>query len=182
MLKKEIRKNILNQMKEVTSNYKLNADTWLRNQLFNYDKYENAENIGIVLSMPHEVNTYYIINYALEQGKRVYVPETNYQSKEMTFKQLYSLDDIETDEKGIHYSTSDSKCTNELDLVIVPGVAFRKDGYRIGYGGGFYDRFLSENPSPTVSLLYNFQLTHFEINDYDQPVDHLIIYNDESEA
>ena len=100
-----------------------------------------SSKISIVLSMLHEVNTYDIIETAIKMGKQIYVPHTDYNENHMTFKQLLSLNDISKDAKGINYSTSNTATTNELDLIIVPGVAFNKDGYRIGYGGGYYDRF-----------------------------------------
>ena len=106
-----------------------------------------------------------------------FVPETNYQQQEMTFKQLLSIEDIEKDGKGIYHSISPVGTTNKMDLIVVPGVAFDKLGYRIGYGGGYYDRFLSQHRSNTVSLLYDFQLAQFNIEPHDQPVEQLIIYH-----
>ena len=55
----------------------------------------------------------------------------------MTFKQLLDLNEIERDAKGIYHSISNTQTTDQLDLVVVPGVGFKSDGYRIGYGGGF---------------------------------------------
>lgn len=95
----------------------------------------------------------------------------------MTFKQLLDLNEIERDEKGIYHSISNTDTSNQLDLVVVPGVGFKSDGYRIGYGGGFYDRFLSKFKPNTISLLYDFQLIDFKPDEHDQPVDELIIYN-----
>ena len=89
--------------------------------------------------MTHEVDTYPIIETMLSDGKKVFVPNTNYKLKEMNFKQLLSLNRLEKDEKGLLYVNDDTEITDQLDL-IVPGVAFRDDGYRIGYGGGYYDK------------------------------------------
>ena len=97
----------------------------------------------------------------------------------MTFKRLLSLNEIEKDDKGIYHSISDSELTNYMDLLVVPGVAFEKSGYRIGYGGGYYDKFLNQYKTQTVSLLYDFQLTTFDKESFDQPVDQLIIYNND---
>lgn len=83
------------------------------------------------------------------------------------------------DDKGIYHSISDSELTNYMDLLVVPGVAFEKSGYRIGYGGGYYDKFLNQYKTQTVSLLYDFQLTTFDKESFDQPVDQLIIYNND---
>lgn len=127
--------------------------------------------------MTHEVDTYPIIETMLSDGKKVFVPNTNYKLKEMNFKQLLSLNRLEKDEKGLLYVNDDTEITDQLDLIVVPGVAFRDDGYRIGYGGGYYDRFLSDSNANTISLIYDLQLTQFEIESHDQPVEKLIIFN-----
>ena len=177
MSKKEIRKEILSQMKQLDKEHKLREDAWLKNQLINNTEYKNAKRIGIVLSMTHEVDTYPIIETMLSDGKKVFVPNTNYKLKEMNFKQLLSLNRLEKDEKGLLYVNDDTEITDQLDLIVVPGVAFRDDGYRIGYGGGYYDRFLSDSNANTISLIYDLQLTQFEIESHDQPVEKLIIFN-----
>ena len=68
----------------------------------------------------------------------------------------------------------------EIDLVIVPGVAFKKDGYRVGYGGGYYDRFLSKIPDvPTIAIAFSLQMVDDLPSDsFDIPVDY--IYTEES--
>lgn len=177
MRKKEIRSNILTIMKAFTDEDKVKADQWLKEQLFTSPSYQKARRIGIVLSMPHEVDTYKIIEDSLSKNKEIFVPNTDYSSHSMNFKELKDLSTLKKDEKGIYYVSENTEITDDLDLVVVPGVAFREDGYRIGYGGGYFDRFLSNSNASTLSLLYDFQLTHFEIESHDQPVDKLIIYN-----
>ncbi|MGO2109309.1 MAG: 5-formyltetrahydrofolate cyclo-ligase, partial [Staphylococcus equorum] len=82
---------------------------------------------------------------------------------------------IGPDDKGINHVEADTEISNQLDLLIVPGVVFNHSGYRIGYGGGYFDKFLSQNTQPTISLLYDFQLGDFEVESHDQPVEKLII-------
>ena len=72
-MSKEIRKEILSQMKQLDKEHKLRADAWLKNQLINNTEYKNAKRIGIVLSMTHEVDTYPIIETMLSDGKKVFV-------------------------------------------------------------------------------------------------------------
>lgn len=71
------------------------ADQWLANELFNTQAYQDAKSIGFVLSMPHEVDTYHLIESSIMNDKKVYVPETDYKNKRMSFKRLLSLNDIE---------------------------------------------------------------------------------------
>lgn len=176
MSKKQIRKATIEKLKGFDLQQKLKADQWLANRLLNTQVYQDAKSIGFVLSMPHEVDTYQLIKTAIDDNKKVYVPETDYINKYMTFKRLISVDEIEKDRKGIYHSVSNAELTNKMDLLVVPGVAFEKSGYRIGYGGGFYDKFLAQSKIKTISLLYDFQLTTFEKESFDQPVDQLIIY------
>ncbi|WP_306439838.1 5-formyltetrahydrofolate cyclo-ligase [Staphylococcus marylandisciuri] len=171
----QIRQLTLDQMKSLDYETKLSTDQILANRLFNSNLYHDARNIGIVLSMPHEIDTKPIIQQMLNSSKRVFVPETNYETKKMDFKLLPNLDGLGTDEKGIPCVIEDTLICNELDLLIVPGVAFNKEGYRIGYGGGFFDRFISQYKPKTISLVYDFQLKSFNHETHDQPVDSMII-------
>ncbi|MBO1197946.1 5-formyltetrahydrofolate cyclo-ligase [Staphylococcus simiae] len=176
MNKKEIRQQILQQLKDFKGTKKMQADKYLADQLFATAEYQYAHTIALVLSFNHEVNTFPIIEQALQDGKSVYVPEMDYKSRLMTFKEIDNINEIAKDKKGIYYTTSNGQTTNELDLIVVPGVGFQQNGYRIGYGGGYYDKFLSAFPTSTISLLYDFQLTTFDPESFDQVVDKLIIY------
>ena len=89
-------------MKQLDKEHKLRADAWLKNQLINNTEYKNAKRIGIVLSMTHEVDTYPIIETMLSDGKKVFVPNTNYKLKEMNFKQLLSLNRLEKMKKAYY--------------------------------------------------------------------------------
>lgn len=176
MTKKEIRQRILQQLKDFNGNIKIQADKYLANQLYATSDYQQAQSIALVISFNHEVNTFPIIEQALQDGKSVFVPEMDYERHLMTFKEIFNINDIAKDQKGIYYTTSNGPLTNDIDLVVVPGVGFQHDGYRIGYGGGYYDKFLSTFPTKTISLLYDFQLTTFKPASFDQKVDKLIIY------
>src|SRR5699024_6964630 len=176
MSKHKLRKETINKMKQFSDqDQKLSADQYLTQQLMNTSEYKSAYRIGVVLSMQHEVDTYPIISKILNDDKKVFVPETNYKNKTMSFKELDNLSNIASDDKGINYVTSNTEIINDLDLLIVTGVVFNNKGYRIGYGGGYFDKFLSQHLQPTISLIYDFQINDFEIEAHDQPVQKLII-------
>lgn len=176
MSKRTLRQKTINLMKQfMKQKNKQEADQYLSDHFFNTDEYRQSQRIGIVLSMPHEVNTYPIVQQMIEDGKTVFVPETNYQTKEMTFKHVDDLTHIAPDDKGINHVNTETEITNNLDLVVVPGVVFNNIGYRIGYGGGYFDKFLSNNKQTTISLLYDFQMNSFEPEAHDEPVEKIII-------
>ncbi|UXR68668.1 MULTISPECIES: 5-formyltetrahydrofolate cyclo-ligase [unclassified Staphylococcus] len=176
MSKKTIRQHILKEMKHLSSEQKKLADQWLFNELIEHELYQKATKIGIVLSMPHEVNTDPMIQHMLEDDKQVFVPSMNYKNKTMDFQQLTDLSIVDYDEKGIRYITEDTQIYNNLDLVIVPGVAFNEEGYRIGYGGGYFDRYLNTYDVQNISLIYDIQLCdNIPIESHDFRVEHLII-------
>lgn len=176
MTKKALRQNILQKMKMLQVEQKEKADHWLFEQLIAHPKYEQANSIGLVLSMPHEVATDPIIKHALKAEKAVYVPTTDYENKSMVFQQFTTFDQLAIDDKGIRYIQAESPINNDLDLVIVPGVVFNQEGYRIGYGGGFFDRYLSEYQPTNLSLVYDIQLNEIlSIEPHDYPVSELII-------
>ncbi|MBI5975653.1 5-formyltetrahydrofolate cyclo-ligase [Staphylococcus canis] len=176
MDKKEIRSETINKMKRMNKSTKKLSDKWLFEQLIQHPKFKESNSIGIVLSMPHEVETDKIIKKALDLGKKIYVPSTNYQHRTMNFQQLFNLNQVDTDEKGIRFVNEETSINNELDLVIVPGVAFDTKGYRIGYGGGYFDRYLSQHNPKTISLVYDLQVyEHLPTESHDRPISELII-------
>lgn len=176
MSKKEMRKSTLALMRGLNEKVKTKADHFLFQQLIEHEKFVNAQHIGIVLSMPHEVQTDPIIQYALDHHKSVYVPSTNYDKHIMQFQQLEDLNQLAVDEKSIRYVNADTPVKNDLDLVVVPGVIFNHAGYRIGYGGGYFDQFLSQYQPSTISLVYDIQLSdQIPVEPHDYPVQELII-------
>ncbi|GEP84724.1 5-formyltetrahydrofolate cyclo-ligase [Staphylococcus piscifermentans] len=176
MKKSDFRKETLKHMKNLNKSIKEKADQWLAEQLFSTEEYKNAQKIGIVLAMNHEVDTYSIIKQIINQNKQAFVPATEYSTKKMTFQRLTDLSTLAVDEKGIKYVNAPTEKTDQLDLIIVPGVVFNNYGYRIGYGGGYFDKFLSQHRAATISLIYDIQLNNdFNTESHDEKVDRLII-------
>ncbi len=87
---------------------------------------------------------------------------------------FHSPSDLYKDEKGILAVKHPTEVNNEIDLLLVPGLAFNREGYRIGYGGGYYDRFLSSFKGQTVSVILDAQLMKIPVDDFDQPVHKII--------
>ena len=134
--------------------------------------YQNAKTVYGYLPYNQEVRTVPILQQALRDGKRVAVPKIY--GDTMKFLYLDDLSKVEKNAMGIPEPVADEPVAEDKTaLVLMPGVAFTKNGDRIGYGGGFYDRFLAEEPAhPTLALCYDFQIVEsLPTEEFDIPVD-----------
>lgn len=134
--------------------------------------YQQAKTIYGYLPYNQEVRTVPILARALADGKRVAVPKVC--GEEMRFILLQDLTQVAPGYAGIPEPIQDGPVADDPHaLVLMPGLAFDPAGNRLGYGGGFYDKFLAREPEhPTVALCYDFQVVpHLEPSEYDVPVD-----------
>ncbi len=134
--------------------------------------YKDAETIYFYLPYNQEVRTIPMLQRALQEGKKVAVPKVY--GDTMKFIYLENLNEIAKGYAGIPEPINDEPVAEDKKaLVLMPGLAFDREGHRIGYGGGFYDRFLAEEPDhPTLALCYDFQmLEKLETEEFDIPVD-----------
>lgn len=136
------------------------------------DAYRQAKTIYGYLPYNQEVRTVPMLQQALHDGKRVAVPKVY--GDEMKFIYLDDLTQVEKGYAGIPEPVADGPVAqDETALVLMPGLAFDPQGHRLGYGGGFYDKFLASEPNhPTLALCYEFQmLPSLETEAHDIPVD-----------
>ena len=134
--------------------------------------YEEAKTVYGYLPYNQEVRTVPILQQALRDGKRVAVPKVY--GDTMRFIYLNDFTAVEKSSFGIPEPVADAPVAEDKTaLVLMPGLAFTKDGGRIGYGGGFYDKFLAQEPDhPTVALCYEFQMMEsLPTETFDIPVD-----------
>ena len=134
--------------------------------------YLQAKTIYGYLPYNQEVRTVPMLEQAKKDGKRVAVPKV--MGDEMVFIYLDDLANVEKGYAGIPEPVENSPVADDPHaLVLMPGLAFDPQGHRIGYGGGFYDKFLAAEPEhPTLALCYDFQmLPALETEEFDIPVD-----------
>lgn len=173
MSKKLLRKQMIQELNNLDEAYKKEREQLLYNKFLTYIEEHHIDSVGIILSMPHEINTDPLITKMLESGIKVYNPVCNYNTKTMSFYPFTSFEEVTIDDKGIRVPpTTDKK--EEPSLIIVPGLIFSTDGYRIGYGGGFYDRYLSSFIGQTVSIALDEQIGPVVTEAHDMPVDAII--------
>ena len=175
MNKKELRQKIREKKRTMTIE-EIEAKSARLGELFlASDAYKNAKSIYGYLPYNQEVRTVAMLEQAMKDGKRIAVPKCY--GDEMRF---IFMDDLSKVEKG--YSNipepiaDDPIADDETALVLMPGMAFDPQGHRIGYGGGFYDKFLAKEPNhPTLALCYDFQMVEYlETEEFDIPVDTVI--------
>ncbi len=124
-------------------------------------EYQKAKGIGAFASIPHEINTYPILEGALSSGKKLYLPKVSKDKEYFEFYPVTDLKNLQPGPFGIQEPTSTKAADwEDLDLVLVPGLAFDRKGNRLGFGKGFYDRVLPrlKKSCLIVGLGYAFQL------------------------
>lgn len=175
MNKKELRKAI-REKKRAMSAEEIEAKSHALTEAFlRSEAYHAAKTIYGYLPYNQEVRTVALLEQALRDGKRVAVPKCY--GDEMRFIYMTDLSAVEKGYAGIPEPIADGPVADdETALVLMPGMAFDPAGHRIGYGGGFYDKFLAkERDHPTLALCYDFQvLPHLETEEFDIPVDAVI--------
>lgn len=175
MDKKELRRAIREQKRAMTEEEIGFRSQRLGEMFLATAAYQNAKTIYGYLPYNQEVRTVPILQRALDDGKQVAVPKIY--GDTMRFLYLTDLSQVEKNAMGIPEPIADEPVAeDETALVLMPGVAFTKTGDRMGYGGGFYDRFLSAEPNhPTIALCYDFQIVEsLPTEEFDIPVDLVI--------
>lgn len=157
MDKVTLRREMTNKKQAMSAEEMLAASDDLARLLFAHPLYRAAKTIYVYLSANREVRTDGIIRQAKKDGKRVAVPKVC--GSELRFFYLEEDTKLQTGSFGILEPVNGQKADDPTALVLLPGLAFDRAGRRLGYGGGYYDRFLArETAHPTVALCYGFQL------------------------
>ena len=172
MDKKALRAAIRQQKRAMTEEEIVSKSEKLGQLLARNELYRKAKTFYGYLPYNQEVRTVPMLEQALRDGKRVAVPKCY--GDTMKFIYMDDLSQVAPGYAGIPEPIADEPVADDpTALVLMPGMAFDPQGHRIGYGGGFYDKFLAAEPDhPTLALCYDFQmLSHLETEEFDIPVD-----------
>ena len=174
-MKSELRKQVLHEMKAIPRTQKVTMDLALTERFLNHPFYQEAKVIATYLSFPHEFQTQELIEKALKDGKKVLIPKT-YPKGHMDFV-VYNSQQLVKTSFGLLEPQGDLEVVDasQIDLIHVPGLAFTTEGYRIGYGGGYYDRYLEHFSGHTLSTIYPCQIQDFIPEKHDIPVQEVLI-------
>ena len=175
MDKTALRRQIREKKRAMTEEQITEASARLGELFAASEAYRQAKSIYGYLPYNQEVRTVPMLERAIRDGKRVAVPKCY--GDEMRFIWMEDLSRVEKGYAGIPEPIEDGPVAEDKTaLVLMPGLAFDPQGHRIGYGGGFYDRFLANEPEhPTLALCYDFQmLPELETEEFDIPVDSVL--------
>lgn len=158
MDKKALRKEIRSKKLLLSKEQIYDASLRLAELFFTTEQYKNANTIYGYMPYNQEVRTELILERALADGKLVAVPKVY--GDEMRFIYINDFNGLALSEMGIPEPIADGPIAmDKTALVLMPGLAFDNQGHRVGYGGGFYDKFLANEPGhPTIALCYDFQI------------------------
>ena len=172
MDKAALRQEIREKKRAMTEDEIVSRSTRLGELFAESAGYRNAKTIYGYLPYNQEVRTVPMLKQALQDGKRVAVPKVY--GDTMRFHYIEDFTQVEKGYAGIPEPVADLPIADDpTALVLMPGLAFTTQGDRMGYGDGFYDRFLAMEPShPTLALCYGFQMVEkLPTEEYDIPVD-----------
>ena len=174
-MKSELRKQVLQEMKAIPREQKQSIDQALTEGLLQHPFYQEANTIATYLSFPHEFQTQELIEQALKDGKKVLIPKT-YPKGRMDFV-VYDPQQLVKTSFGLLEPQGNLEIVDvsKIDLIHVPGLVFTTEGYRIGYGGGYYDRYLKHFSGHTLSTIYPCQIKDFIPENHDIPVQEVLI-------
>ncbi len=176
MLKEELRKALRLQRKQLDAQQKAKWDTSIIEQLIALVANQEAKVIHCYLPMKEEIQLGPFLEDCLAKGLEVQVPKI-LEGGHLESLLLLSLDNLKAAPFGTWLPAEEIPAEQEAEIIICPGLAFTENGNRLGYGGGYYDRFLAEKTEALrIGACYPFQLVaEIESSDLDQSMDLLLI-------
>lgn len=179
-MKKKLRVKII-ALRDAHANEDINFKSHeIKKRLFDLPEFKKAKVVMFYAAIKGEVKTRSMIQETLAMGKKVIVPVTDFEKKEISISEIKSFTELEEKNHGLYEPKEEffrEFEAEKLDFVIVPGLAFDCEGDRIGYGHGFYDKFLPKlkKEIPTVGLAFEFQIVYnLPCDEHDIPVKKIV--------
>ena len=178
MRKQQQRNEMLNRLQTMERSEHAKESLKMVEQVLASEEFQQANIIGVTLSRFPEVDTRPLIEAVWKAGKRVAIPKCIRATREMDFRIFSSFDQLETVYMNLLepiVTETEAVTKDAIDLQIVPGVVFSDEGYRIGFGGGYYDRYLAQFAQATLSLAFTCQTGHLlPVEEFDIAVQKIV--------
>ncbi len=158
--KYDLRLIIKRKMENLDPSKKCIMDEKIRNNIYSLRKYFISQNIFSYVSKEKEVDTINLIDHSITIGKMVCVPLVNKEDNSLEARRINSLLDLKVGNFNILEPNENTEITNlgKIEILFIPGLAFSTECERLGRGGGYFDRFLSEATGVKIGLAYDFQI------------------------
>lgn len=144
--KKELRKRMFDARAAIPMAYKKSFDRWVNETAIQLIQQKNSKVVHVYIPMLSEIDIRPLISQLLDTGVTVVAPKT-LRNRQLENRILLSLDHLETGIMGTQHPANPAVYDGPIDLIIVPGMAFDAQNYRLGYGGGYYDNFIVTQPA-----------------------------------
>ena len=154
--KESLRKVLLEKRDNTSSDLAEISSKQILKNLKKISEFRNAKKIACYSPIGSEVRTQDLMQEILSQGKDLFLPKV--EGGNLSFRKISSFKDVEKGKFDIMEPKEDCPKAEEIQVILVPTVGISRQGYRLGYGYGFYDRFLGANKIPSISLVYAKQI------------------------
>ncbi|WP_404313851.1 5-formyltetrahydrofolate cyclo-ligase [Bacillus lumedeiriae] len=161
MEKQVVRRQVKEELSKMSKCTYEQLSFQIARQLFSLKEWKEAQTVAVTVSNVPEVDTWQIIRQGWMEGKKMVVPKCVPAERAMRFYELKSFTELEMVYFGLYEPNPSSTCLvdrAEMELILVPGLAFSRSGSRLGFGGGYYDRFLMGYEGKTAALAFSQQL------------------------
>ncbi len=154
--RKSLRSHLLEKRDSTSFDFMKIASEKIQKKLKKINAFRDAQKIGVYYPIGSEILTQNIIQELLSNGKDVFFPKV--MGKKMEFRKIVDFSSLEKGSFDIMEPKDDCQTDNDLDVVLVPTIGISQIGVRLGYGHGFYDRYLAEHSTVTISLTLEKQI------------------------
>lgn len=180
-MKEKLRKEVKERRKKISKEGNRKKSKKIKEKLFNLKEYQDAKTILFYVSYNGEVFTHQMIKEGITNKKNIIVPISDKKKKKLILSKLKNWNDLSIGSYEIlepKKEKIDKASLKEIDLIIVPGIAFDLKGNRLGHGKGYYDRLLKKTDAVKIALCFEFQIKeNIPTDKYDVPVDIIITEN-----
>jgi 5-formyltetrahydrofolate cyclo-ligase len=175
--KSSLRKLLLGRRDNLSADFMKIASKQIQKNLKKIEAYREAQTIASYYSIGSEVRTQDIMQEIISNGKTLALPKVD--GDELVFYNVKKFEDLEKGEFGIMEPKENCPVVDKFDIILVPAVAMTRAGLRLGYGRGFYDRFLSDKNITSVALTYSkLVVKHIPKSNNDVPI-HWVVTEDD---
>ena len=171
-MKKALRGRLIKKRDALTAEQVREMSSAICGRLLVHERFKESRIIGVYLQKGNEADTWPVIEAAIKLGKTVCAPVTDHK---ITFYPLRPSDELKKGRFGIPEPETRNREPLEPDLILVPGVAFGLCMHRLGYGKGYYDRYLAKSFAYRIGICYDFQVAErLPAHEDDQRMDGIV--------